>query len=768
MFQRLLSATLFLLMISAGTVAAQGVPTPASHFGFEIGADRKLGNWDQLTAYFEKVASASSRVQVDTLGSTTMGLPFVMLTITSSENQARLEELREIQLKLADPRWLSGQGEVDALLDSGKAVVLVTHGIHATEVGGPQMAARLVYRMATSNDPEILKILDEVIFLDIPCLNPDGTQWITDWYNRWVGTEYEAAPLPWLYHFYTGHDNNRDWYAFTQVETQLTVRKAHNAWHPQIVHDIHQTSSNGARIFFPPFIDPYEQNIDPAIISAVNQLGSYMAAELAAKGMPGAVIHQRYDGFTPARAYQHYHGAVRILSETASTRIATPIELSLDDLRSGRTGDMTVSSWNFPWPWEGGEWGLPDIVDYMEAGVVALLNNAARNRRYWLENFYHINRRAAEGWERWPEAWVLPPDQQNEAGMAYLLRILTTGDVEVHRAQAAFEAGGRVFPKGSYVIPSAQPYGSFAQTMLEVQHYPDLREYRGGPPLRPYDVTAHTLPLFMEVEAVPVEDLPPLALSEPVGIPDWNFQLPADLSGPEAPRIGVYKSWQEPMPAGWSRWTFDQHGLAYDTIHDARMRAGGLEEDYDVIFFQTQTPASLQHGFEEGVLPPEYTGGLGNEGTQALMSFVRSGGRIVAVEEATDFFIGIFELEVSDAVDRLPAQDFFIPGSILSVELEVGHYINRGKGDTTPAWFWRSSRAFDVQDSRVEVVARYAEGNPLLSGWLLGEEYLAGKAAILEARVGEGSVVFFGFQPDYRGQTVMTWPLLFNALAGEG
>lgn len=768
MFQRLLSAILFLLIISAGTAAAQGVPTPASHFGFEIGADRKLGNWDQLTAYFEKVARASSRVQVDTLGSTTMGLPFIMLTITSAENQARLEELREIQLKLADPRWLSGQGEVDALLDSGKVVVLVTHGIHATEVGGPQMAARLVYRMATSNDPEILKILDEVIFLDIPCLNPDGTQWITDWYNQWVGTEYEAAPLPWLYHFYTGHDNNRDWYAFTQVETQLTVRKAHNAWHPQIVHDIHQTSSNGARIFFPPFIDPYEQNIDPAIISAVNQLGSYMAAELAAKGMPGAVIHQRYDGFTPARAYQHYHGAVRILSETASARIATPIELSLDDLRSGRTGDMTVSSWNFPWPWEGGEWGLPDIVDYMEAGVVALLNNAARNRRYWLENFYHINRRAAEGWERWPEAWVLPPGQKNEAGMAYLLRILTTGDVEVHRAQAAFEAGGRVFPKGSYVIPSAQPYGSFAQTMLEVQHYPDLREYQGGPPLRPYDVTAHTLPLFMEVEAVPVEDLPPLALSEPVGIPDWNFQLPANLSGPEAPRIGVYKSWQEPMTSGWSRWTFDQHRLAYDTIHDARMRAGALEEDYDVIFFQSQTPGSLLDGFEEGVLPPEYTGGLGNDGTQALISFVRNGGRIVAVEEATDFFIGIFELEVSDAVDRLPAQEFFIPGSILSVELEDGHYINRGKGDTTPAWFWRSSRAFDVQDPRVEVAARYAEGNPLLSGWLLGEEYLAGKAAILEARIGEGSVVLFGFQPDYRGQTVMTWPLLFNALAGEG
>jgi hypothetical protein len=768
MFPRQHTAILILLLLSAGELVAQAVPTPASHFGFDIGEDRKLGNWDQLTAYYEKVAGASDRVKVDTLGSTTLGLPFVMLTITSPENQARLDELREIQLKLADPRMVSSPEELEGLLAHGKTVVLITHGIHATEVGGPQMAARLAYRMATSNDPEILEILDKVIFLDIPCLNPDGTQWITNWYNQWVGTEYEAAPLPWLYHHYIGHDNNRDWYAFTQVETQLTVTEAHNVWHPQIVHDIHQTGATGARIFFPPFIDPYEQNIDPALISGVNQLGAYMAAEVTAKGMPGAVIHQRYDGFTPARAYQHYHGGVRILSEAASARIATPMEISLDDLRSGRTGDMTVSSWNFPWPWEGGEWGLPDIVDYMEAGAMALLNNAARNRRYWLENFYQINRRAVEGWEEWPEAWVIPPDQENEAGMAYLLRIITTGDVEVYQAQAPFEVEGRIFPRGSYVIPSAQPYGSFAQTMLEVQHYPDLREYPGGPPLRPYDVTAHTLPLFMEVEAVPVELLPPLALSEPLGIPDWDFHLPAALSGPSAPRVGVYKSWQEPIPSGWTRWTLDQHELVYDTIHDARMRAGKLEDDYDVILFQTQTPSSILDGFEEGVLPIEYTGGLGDEGSQALMSFVRNGGRVVAVEEATDFFIGIFDLGISNAVERLPPEDFFIPGSILSVDLEVGHAINGGKGETTPAWFWRSSRAFDVQDPRVEVVARYAEGNPLLSGWLLGPEYLAGKPAILEAKIGEGSIVLFGFQPDYRGQTVMTWPLLFNALAGEG
>ncbi|MFC1660501.1 M14 family zinc carboxypeptidase [Gemmatimonadota bacterium] len=758
---------LLLSILTTGSLGAQAVPTPAAHFGFEPGAHRKLANWDQLTSYYSEVAKASDRVTLDTLGMTTMGQPFVMLTITSPQNHSNLGDLREIQLKLADPRTISGEAEVADLIDGGKTVVLITHGIHATEVGGPQMAARLVHRMATSNDPEVLEILENVIFLDIPCLNPDGTQWVADWYNRWVGTEYEAAPLPWLYHFYTGHDNNRDWYAFTQVETQLTVTKAHNAWHPQIVHDIHQTSSNGARIFFPPFIDPYERNIDPALVAGVNQLGAYMAADLASKGMKGAIIHHRYDGFTPARAYQHYHGGVRILSETASTRIATPITLSREDLTDPRGFDATTPTWNFPWPWEGGAWGLPDIVDYMEAGALALLGNAAKNRRYWLENFYHINRRAVEGWDAWPEAWVIPVDQGNPAGLAYVLRILTMGDVEVHRAEADFQAEGGTVSAGSYVIPMTQPYAAFAQTMMEVQEYPNLREYPGGPPLRPYDVTAHTLPLLMDVEAFAIESLPSVALSDPIEVPSWAFRRPEALGVADAPRVGVYKSWQEPMPAGWTRWTLDQHQVAYDTIHDARMRAGDLRADYDVIFFQTQTSSSIRDGYPEGTLPPEYTGGIGEEGEIALRSFVRNGGRIVAVEEATDFVIQLFDLGISNAVERLPPQEFYIPGSILRVDLEPEHSISRGEGDWTPAWFWRSSRAFEVRDPQVRTVARFGEGNPLLSGWLLGPEHLAGRPAIVEARIGRGSAVLFGFQPDYRGQTVTTWPLLFNSLAGK-
>ncbi len=550
MLRRLLMLQCIVLM-AAGTLGAQEVPTPLSYFGFEIGAHRKLANWDQLTSYYETLARTSPRVRVDTLGMTTKGLPFVMLVHTSPENHAQLDELREMQLKLADPRTLSGPTELEQLLQAGRTVVLITHGIHATEVGGPQMAARLAYRMAASNDPRILEILDNVVFLQIPSLNPDGLQWIVDWYNRWVGSEYEAASLPWLYHFYVGHDNNRDWYAFTQVETQLTVTEAHNAWHPQIVHDIHQMGGAGARIFFPPYIDPVERNVDPGLVSALNQLGAYMAAELTAQGKKGAVISAIYDAFTPARAYQHYHGGVRILSETASARLASPVEIEQGSIRGGRGYDAGTSSWRLPDPWTGGEWGLPDIVDYMEAGALALLTNAAKNRRFWLESFYGINRRAVDGWPQWPQAWVIPTDQENQTGLDAVLRILTMGDVEVRRARTPFQATGRSFSAGSYVIPMNQPYAAFAQTLLERQEYPDLREYPGGPPRRPYDVTAHTLPLLMGMEAVPVEGPVNVALSDPIRIRSVEYRLPAELQGPDAPRVALYKSWREPMEEGW-------------------------------------------------------------------------------------------------------------------------------------------------------------------------------------------------------------------------
>lgn len=786
-----------LAMQSGSSARAQGVPTPESHFGFVPGTDRKLADWDELTAYYEILAETSPRVTIDTLGPTTLGRPFVMLTVTSRDNHARLDELHEIQLQLADPRLVADSAELERLLDEGRAVVLITQQIHSTEVGAGQMAPNLLHRLAASDEEKVRQILDNVILLHVPSLNPDGTDLVSEWYNRWVGTEYEAAPPPFLYHYYVGHDNNRDWYAFTQLETRLAITGAHNAWHPQIVHDVHQMGGSGARIFFPPFIEPWERNIDPRLTAAVNQLGSYMAAELTAQGKAGVVINAIYDAFTPARAYQHYHGGARILSETASARLATPVVVEPDELEGRRGYDASRSSWNFPLPWPGGEWGLPDIVEYMEAGAMALLTNAARNRRYWLENFYEINERAVDGWERWPEAWVIPAQQDNPnaaggadadganertaaaaeqaagassnpTGLANLLWILRMGDVEVHRAERAFSAAGREFPAGSYVIPMHQPYTSFAQTMLERQEYPDLRQYEGGPPQPPYDVTAHTLPLLMDVEAVAVDQPLDAALGEIIPLPEVPYETPANLSGDDAARVALFKPWDEPMESGWTRWVLDQHDIAYDTLHAADIREGDLADRYDAILFQSQSPESILEGWSPEEMPEPFAGGLGDDGVAALRSFVEQGGRVVAIGEATDFAIQTFDLPITNIVEDLPPGEFYIPGSILRLDLDSSHPIAAGVDPETIAWFWDSSRAFDVGGSQARVVGRYGTGDPRLSGWVLGAERIADQAALVEADVGRGSVVLFGFQPNYRAQTIASWPLLFNALAGDG
>ena len=745
------------------------VPSPEEHFGFEMGAANRLANWDDLTSYYEALSNAGDRVAVDTLGPSTKGRPFVMLTITSPENHRRLDRLHDVQRRLADPRTFAagaeGEAELAALLDEGRAVVMITHAIHSTEVGTAQSAAKLAHHLAASTDEKVAEVLENVILLQIPSLNPDGTQWVNDFYNEHAGGPFDGEPPPWLYHFYTGHDNNRDWYTFYQKETQHTVR-AQNEWHPQIVHDIHQMGGGGARMFFPPYIDPMEPNVDPGLVSAVNQLGTWMAAELTSQGKKGVVVNAIFDGFHPGRAYMHYHGAARILSETASARLATSVNVPRETVRGGREYDASQAAWNFPWPWEGGEWGLPEIVEYQFAGAMALLSNAARNRRYWLENFYRVNQRASAGWDEWPAAWAIPADQENRVGLESVLRILAMGDVEVHQAEAAFSAGGESYPAGSYVVPMQQPWASFAQTLLVEQEYPDLRQYPGGPPKRPYDVTAHTLPLLMGVEARALEALPQVALGDPISAPEVSYELPASLSGMDAPRVGFYKGHQETMPAGWTRWMLDQHELRYDTLHDARLRAGSLGDDYDVLLFQSQSAPSIRNGHAPGTLPEQYTGGLGDAGSDAVREFVESGGRLVMVEEAAQFAVDLFGLRVSNPVASLSNTEFYVPGSLLRVQLAADP-LSAGYKGSTPVWYWRSSRAFEVDDARVEVLGRYA-ADPVVAGWVLGPERLAGRPALLRARVGAGEVILFGFQPNYRGQSIVTWPLFFNAIAGAG
>jgi hypothetical protein len=374
---------------------------------------------------------------------------------------------------------------------------------------------------------------------------------------------------------------------------------------------------------------------------------------------------------------------------------------------------------------------------------------------------------AARGWPGWPWAFVIPAAGQNEMALGTLLEILRHAQVEVRAALGSFTLGfERLFP-GTYVVVLRQPYAAFAKALLEREFYPDLREYPGGPPQRPYDVTAHDLALLLGVRVLAAADSLPVALSAPIA-PGPPLYRVAGLSGggPGAVRLGVYRSYAPSMDEGWTRWTLDSFGVPYESLVDSTIRAGNLTSRFDAILLPSENARLLLDGLSTRRYPARWAGGMGGAGVQALRDFVDAGGTLIAFNEACDFAIGALDLPVADALSDLEPSDFYAPGSILRLQLDTSQAMADGLPAQSIAWF-ESGPAFDVRDpTRVKVVGRYPAdpGDVLLSGWLLGARHIAGKAALVEVRRGRGRVILFGFRPQYRGQSLATYPLLFNAI----
>ena len=779
MITRIGALLLLLVCLCPSGSSQTKIPAPADVLAFTPGEDRKLASWDQVVDYFQRLDTASDRVKFETLGTTTMGKPFVMATISTPANLARLEEFRKIQDQLADPRKLGPLATRDRkaaeLIRKGKTIVLITCGIHSTEVGSYLSSMLIAHRLASSTEPDIQKILDNTIILLVPSLNPDGVDIVKNWYDKTLGTPFEGTDPPELYHKYTGHDNNRDWYAFTQVETQITVDKIHNVWHPQIVHDIHQQGALGSRLFLPPYMPPVEPNVPRALVQGYTELGNFMAAEMRAKGFEGITTNSTYDAWTPARAYSHYHGGVRILSETASAKIASPLTLKFEELRSREGYDPQKESPKFGPLWRGGEWHLSDITKYMTTAAFLLLDHAASNREQWLRRFYSIGKEAVR--PRRPGelfGFLIEPSKNSQT----LINILQTGGVEVITSGASFKIGNRELPNGTRLVRMDQPYGAFAKTLLERQHYPNLRDETGHP-IPPYDVTAHTLPLLMDVTVEPVKA--PFRYSrdpEIIGLTEVVKYLPSGQN-----MFALYHSSVASQDEGWTRWILESRKISYGLLGDKELRAGttiykpsaGVTVKYYIILFPDQPARTLLEGYRTGAMPPELTGGLGPEGVKNLRYFVETGGTLIFLNRAANFAIEQFKLPLRNIVASLPRTDFYVPGSILRIDLDTSHPLAKGMPKETIAWA-EDSPVFEVTNdpnasvpaANVRVVASYAaDKDPLLSGWLLGGDLIKGKAALVEVTMGKGRVILFGFRPQYRAQSLATYPLFFNALSSR-
>ncbi len=821
------------------TLAQQAVPTPEDVIGFPVGTDGRLAEWSQIVDYFGQLDAASPAVSVEQIGVTAMGRPMIMAVVTTPENQARLDEIKANQARIADPRGVP-QAELDQLIATQPAVGFVGASLHGNEIMATQMSMELAYDLAT--DPELQESLENVVMVIVPGMNPDGLDITRNWWLRTRNTEYEDARMPWLYHYYTGHDNNRDFYMATQPETQAVTRVLYHEWFPQVVYDVHQMGNDGARYFIPPFDDPLNPNIHPLIVRMTNLVGVQMALDLTEAGKTGIEHQSTFDlwwhggGRTvPAR-----HNMIGILSEAASVNYGDAITQDVDSISQPRLGSM------FPEPWEGGEWTPRDIVEYELISAKSLTNLLSRQREEFVENAVTLAKEQVEmGRSGGPFAYILPPDQRDPGSAAEMLQVLAKGGVEIHEATASFTAGGETYPAGTRVVLMAQPYRAHAKDLLEPQDYPEMRLWPGGPQDSPYDVAGWTLPYQFGVDAqvvaepfptdalvvintIPVEPgtvtgsgdayaLNPqmnnthraihevleeggeitfsatpvtaggvswpagTAIVSGLGDLDQRAQRWAADLGVEAVavqstdgrtmddlRVGLYKPWTASSDEGWTRWIFEQWNVPFDTIHDAQVRGGDLASRFDAIVIPDLSYRSIVEGSDPEENPPEYAGGIGTEGAAALEAFVNAGGTLILLDSSVEFAIeelGVAVRDLEAAQDEEDYERWYAPGSLLRVEWNDGHPLALGMPDESAVYYARGP-VMDVLPGAegITVVARYPESDILMSGYAQGEELATGQPALIEAEIGEGKVVMFGFRPQHRAQPHDTFKVLFNAL----
>jgi len=855
------SASLQTQTIQAQSAAPAAVTSPEKFFGFQMGADRKLANWDKLHEYYQLLAKTSNKLKVVELGKSSEGRPYLAIFISSPANLARLEQLRAANARLADPRGLS-ETEARKLIAGAKAVVIQSFALHSNEVAAAQTAPEFVYDSITRTDEEATRMLDNVISIVMPSINPDGTQMIADWYMKYVGTEHEAAGLPWLYQKYAGHDNNRDGFALNLPESQHLGKLMYRDWLPQAYVDHHQMGSGNARLYIPPYAEPIRPGGDPLVWREMSWWGAHMGNQLEAAGKTGVIGSAIYSGWGHMGFHwiTPFHNIAGMLTESASARLATPMFMHPDQLRGGARGLPAYEvQTTMPSLWNGGWWRVRDIVEQQKISAWATVDLAARNRETVLWNMYLKGTRQTERGANAPvKAYAIAADQHDRQTVKKLANMLMASGVEVHQAKSQFIADGRVYGPGSFVVTMAQPKQGLVRWMLGRTFYPDNTYTRDleGNPIRPYDMSTDTFGEFMGVRSDPISekitaDLVKLAANVPMAgtavasaangyvldgrlndsfraayllldkgigvrrasqasidgsVKAGDFLVaPGDVGAIaqqtgvdfvalrsavttgayplRKPRVAMYQRYGGGnMDEGWTRLMFEHFNVPFKSIMDAELKAGNLESKYDTIVLPADSIAAMTgerppagaggggFGFGGGPdnTPAEFRSGFGTEGVKALQAFVEKGGTLLTFANAGDLAIQRFGLPLRNIVAGLPSKQFWSPGSTLKVTFNNSHPLAYGMSAEGLALFMAGGQVYEVTSTDrshdVDILATYIERDILQSGWLLGEQVIARKAAAVSVKMGQGKVVLMGFRPQHRNQTHGTFKLVFNAL----
>lgn len=506
-----------------------GLDSPEKFLGFKPGTDGRLVHYNQVKDYFLKVGEESPRVDVQLIGKTTLNKDMVMAVISSEENLKNIAAYKEISRQLS--MATVGEQEARELAARGKVVVFVTCNLHADEIGSSQMALDLLYFMATDDSREIKHILHEVIFVFMPSVNPDGQAMVVEWYEKYRGTKFEGSDLPYIYHYYAGHDNNRDWFKFNLKETWLVSRELYFNWFPQILVDEHQMGESGDRFFVPPYADPPTPGVHPLVWRMINMIGANISYELEKRNYQGVASRGYFQGWWIGALDDcaWFHNIPGVLFEAASVKVASPIYVEPEEVESGvsrENGERMFS----PNPWKGGWWRLKDIMNYDYYGTLSVLKTAAMYREELLWNSYQMARDSiAAGKNQAPFAYVIPHDQLDPMTVEKYIKTLLKSNIQVYCLTAPLQIGNSYFETGSFVIPLAQPYRSFVKNILAYQRYPDIRNNPKDEKILPYDGAGWTLHLGMGVKAVEIEKVFEAPM-KPVGMDDvFKRDFPANL-----------------------------------------------------------------------------------------------------------------------------------------------------------------------------------------------------------------------------------------------
>ena len=510
-----LTLILFSVMLTSGIAQ---ITTPEAYLGYKPGADFHLMTYEEAMGYLEKIAGESDGIQIMDMGPTSYGRRMKYAVISSEANMANLERYKEINKKLTLGKGVSME-EAEQLAEEGKAIIWIDVGLHASECSPPQHAVQLAYDVLTENNRRARLIRENVIFL-LVFANPDGMTMVSEWYTKHIGTPYERSGMPKLYHKYAGHDNNRDSFIANLQETQNMNRMTCQIWYPEILYNLHETAPFPARIWIPPYSEPMNPNQHPILVRWQNLIGSNMGKGFAEAGQPGAISRVSFDSWYPGYVAQFVvgHNTPCILTETANFGYATPHYYQLRDFPDAHQ-ELTKGVF-YPNPWPGGWWRLADAVAYNLTATKSVLEVGAKYKYKFLFNKWKMATDVMDRFSKEPPyGWIISGDQADMHSVILMLNRCILNGIEVYESETSFEHNGISYPKGSWIIPTSQPFGLFLKHIFEKQEYPDLKKYRhlwqaivgqsetGKAPIRAYDGAGWTLPIQIGAEYQPMSSV---------------------------------------------------------------------------------------------------------------------------------------------------------------------------------------------------------------------------------------------------------------------